>query len=110
MRTPESNARGAAEWAFDHPTEWSALRSIFAGLPRRGVPFTRDTVYTELAARRLTVTEGEEFLRDHNMYAALLRYAILLDPELGERARLRRSAYDELDMGSIWEEVAHGRS
>lgn len=108
MRTPTDNATAAAEWAKSHPTEWSALLTIFSGLPRKGAPFTRDTVYTELAMRRLNVTDNEDFMRDHNMYAALLRYAIILDPTVGERAHLRKSAYDDIDMVHIWEVVWDG--
>lgn len=103
-RTPEENARNAAIWAKTHPVEWSRLLGVFDSLPKRGVPFTRDSVYTELAKIKTEVTEDGEFARDHNMYAVLLRYAYMLWPSIGEKARLRKSAYDELDLKAIWEE------
>ena len=106
-RTPSENARNAAIWAKEHPIEWSRLLGVFNSLPKRGVPFTRDSVYTELAKIKTEVTEDGEFARDHNMYAVLLRYAAMLWPSIGEKARLRRSAYDELDLKAIWEEF-HG--
>lgn len=106
-RTPEENARNAAVWAKQHPVEWSRLLGVFRSLPRRGVPFTRDSVYTELAKIKTEVTEDGEFARDHNMYAVLLRYACMLWPSIKERVRLRKSAYDDLDLKAIWEEF-HG--
>lgn len=104
-RTPEENARAAALWAKDHPVEWSRLLGVFDSLPKRGVPFTRDSVYTELAKLGTEVTEDNEFARDHNMYAVLLRYAIMLWPSMAGKARLRKSAYDRLDLKSIWEDA-----
>lgn len=104
-RTPEENARAAAVWAKKHPVEWSRLLGVFNSLPKRGVPFTRDSVYTELAKFKTEVTEDNEFARDHNMYAVLLRYAIMLWPSMAGKARLRRSAYDDLDLKAIWEGV-----
>lgn len=103
-RTPLENARNAAIWAREHPVEWSRLLGVFHSLPKRGVPFTRDSVYTELSKIKTEVTEDGEFARDHNMYAVLLRYASMLWPSIGEKARLRKSAYDELDLKAIWEE------
>lgn len=104
-RTPEENARAAALWAKTHPVEWSRLLGVFSSLPKRGVPFTRDSVYTELAKLNTEVTEDNEFARDHNMYAVLLRFAIMLWPSVAGKARLRKSAYDDLDLKAIWEGV-----
>lgn len=106
-RTPEQNARNAALWAKTHPVEWSRLFGVFSSLPKRGVPFTRDSVYTELSKLKTEITEGGEFARDHNMYAVLLRYACMLWPSIRKKARLRKSDYDSLDLKAIWEEV-HG--
>lgn len=103
-RTPEENARNAAIWAKTHPVEWSRMVGVFHSLPKRGVPFTRDSVYTELAKLSTEVTEDNEFERDHNMYAVLLRYACILWPSIRPRVRLRHSAYDDLDLKAIWEE------
>lgn len=78
---------------------------MFHSLPKRGVPFTRDSVYTELAKITVEVSEDGEFARDHNMYAVLLRFACMLWPSLKGKARLRHSAYDDLDLKAIWEEA-----
>lgn len=104
-RSPESNAMTAALWAKEHPSEWLFLVDVAHGCKLKGRPLMRDQVYTMAANERLSLSSSEEFKRDHNVWAALVRYLVMLDPSLLSVVNLRRSALDGVDMAKAWDEV-----
>ena len=77
---------------------------MYRWLNDHGKPVMRDSIYTRAAESGVPITVTDQFMRDHNMWAVLARYMVMLDPSLLRCVRLRKSALDEIDLASIWRE------
>lgn len=103
-RSAENNARDAVRWVSDNPEAWGYLLKTVKWLNDHGRPVMRDSIYTRAAESGVPITVNDQFMRDHNMWAVLARYMVMLDPSLLRCVRLRKSALDEIDLASIWRE------
>lgn len=45
-------------------------------------------------------------VRNHNLYAGITRYMVMLRPRLCRTVHFKRSEMDDLDLVAIWREVA----
>lgn len=98
-------ARDACAWVRRNPSDFKRLMRIFHAQVDRGVPCTRrGDVYKTALDMGMDVSVVEELRHDHNIYAALTRYAVMLRPRIARTVRFRKSKLDAVDLAAIWHE------
>lgn len=101
----ERYAYSAAEWIASHRSTFRALmafmhRQVDAGNPRT----QREKVLSWAADQGIEMTDVADLKRNHNLYAALTRYMVMLRPRLARTIHFRESDLDAIDMVAIWRE------
>ena len=104
----ERAAYDACYWVRGNGDAFKSLmrhlhRQVDSGNPRT----TRDDVMAWARENRTTMTVLDDLARDHNLFAALSRYMVMLRPRLARTLRFRKSNLDSVDMAAIWHEVVN---
>ena len=98
----------AAYWVRDHGSAFKALMAFMHRQVDAGNPCTtRDDVLAYAREAHLGMSLSDDLKRDHNLYAALTRYMVMLRPRLARTIRFRKSRMDDYDMAAIWHEVVN---
>lgn len=98
-------------WVKSNPAAFRAVmamahREVDSGNPR----LTRDDAYAMLRGMRVRMADGDgepaeiELVRNHNFWACLSRYMVMLRPRLARVLRFRRSMFDQVDLQEVWRE------
>ena len=109
--TPRDQAERVCLWIKANPHAFRMLmamahREVDNGNPR----FTRDDAYAQLRSMGLRVADGDgspvevDLVRNHNFWACLTRFMVMLRPRLAKTLCFRASAYDEVDLQAVWRE------
>lgn len=107
----ERYAHDAARWVRDHKAAFRALMSYMHGQVDAGNPCTtREDALSYAREKGMEVSVIADIKRDHNLYAGLTRYMVMLRPRLARTIRFRKSKMDPVDMVAIWHEVVDSRT
>ena len=103
----ERYAYSAAEWAHTHWRDFVRLkaylhRQVDAGDPRT----TRSDVLAWAKQEGVGMSDVATVVRNHNLWAGLARYMVMMSPRLCRTVHFKRSEMDDLDLVAIWHEVA----
>ena len=104
-------AARVCDWVKANPKAFKAVmamahREVDAGNPR----LTRDEAYALLRSMRLKMADGEgspdeiELVRNHNFWACLSRYMVMLRPRIARVLCFRGSMFDRIDLQAVWRE------
>lgn len=97
--TGEELVGRARAWVAANPDGWARFRAACAESQRRYGRVSRDLVFTVLAEQRQDVTDRPGVCRAHDLYSALVRWAVMGDPGLA--ARLVPCTIEEAYPGGI---------
>lgn len=98
----------AAYWVRDHGAAFKALMAFMHRQVDAGNPCTtRDDALAYARGAHLGVSLSADLKRDHNLYAALTRFMVMLRPRLARTIRFRESEMDKYDMAVVWHEVVN---
>lgn len=75
----------ARAWVEANPDGWHRFRMACAACQRRYGRVSRDLVFTILADQRQDVSDRPGVCRAHDLYSALVRWAVAADPGLNAR-------------------------
>lgn len=102
---PEAYVREACRWVRKHPDRFKRLMRIVHREVDRGNPnVQRGDVYKLARDTGFEVSECDELRRDHNLWAVLARYMVMLRPRLARSISFRRAGCDEVDLEAVWRE------
>lgn len=96
-------AETACYWVRDHEKQFKTLMWLIHEQVDGGNPCVQEGDMSMLARRHgIEWSEIRELKRDHNMWAVLTRYMVMLSPRLAKVLHFRRSKVDDLDLQAIW--------
>jgi len=102
-QSAENMARDACMWVNAHPSDFKRLMSVFHRQVDAGFPCTRrGDVYKAALDMGMDVSVVDQLRHDHNLYAPLTRYMVMLRPRLARTINFRKSKLDQIDLVSIW--------
>lgn len=111
MSPAEATAYEACKWVKDNRRDFKLLMCVFHNNVNQGVSCTKRGELEHWARfHGITPSNDEAFQFDHNLYAALTRYMVMLMPRLARTINFRKSALDDVDLASIWYEVVDSRT
>ena len=111
MMTPENMARDACRWIGEHPDAFKRILRMLHTQVDRGNPRTRrDDIVSFARDMGFDVSVVDELRHDHNLFAGISRYAVMLRPRLARTLHFRRSKLDDVDLVSIWHETVDGKT
>lgn len=95
-------------WIKAHGDAFKAMmaychRQVDDGNPRT----TRDDVMAWARDNSVGMSVLDDLVRDHNLFACVTRYAVMLRPRLAKTLRFRKSKLDKVDLAAIWHEVVN---
>lgn len=104
-------AERVCDWVKRNPRAFRAVmamahREVDAGNPR----LTRDDAYAMLRSMRVQMADGDgepceiDLVRNHNFWACLSRYMVMLRPRLAKVLCFRKSMFDSIDLEQVWRE------
>lgn len=104
----ERAAYDACYWVRGNGAAFKAMmaychRQVDEGNPRT----TRDDVMSWARDNRVGMAVLDDLVRDHNLYACVTRYAVMLRPRLAKTLHFRKSKLDQVDLAAIWHEVVN---
>lgn len=96
-------AETACYWIRDHERQFKTLMWLIHEQVDDGSPCVQEGDMAMLARKHgIEWSEIKELKRDHNMWAVLTRYMVMLSPSLAKALHFRRSKVDDIDLQAIW--------
>ena len=107
----ERQAYDVCYWIKENRETFRKLMHLMHRRVDEGCPRTRrDDVVSYATEMGLPITVIDGLRHDHNLFAGLSRYAVMLRPRLARTLHFRKSALDDIDLVSIWHEVVDPRT
>ena len=107
----ETMVESACIWVRDHNGQFRTMMSLIHEQVDGGNPCVQEGDIVLLAKQRgFGWSEAREFKRDHNMWAVLTRYMVMLSPRLSKALRFRKSKVDDVDLQAKWYEIVPGQT
>lgn len=108
---PKAYVRSACRWIKRNPALFKRLMHLVHMEVDRGNPnVQRGHVYRLARDAGFSITECDELKRDHNLWAILARYMVMLRPRLAKSLSFRPAGSDDVDMQSIWREEVNSET
>ena len=105
MSSAESMAFDVCSWIERHPDDYKRLLKVLHRQVDSGNPRTRrDDVISFARDMGMEVSVVDDLRHDHNLFAGLSRYAVMLRPRLARTLHFRKSKLDEIDLAAVWHE------
>ena len=109
----EISARVMAEsgclWVKNHPRQFKTIMSLIHEQVDDGNPCVQEGDIAMLArSRHIEWSDIKELKRDHNLWAVLTRYMVMLRPRLARALHFRKSKVDDLDLVEVWHGTVNG--
>lgn len=109
--TARDQAERVCLWIKANPRAFRAVMAMAHREADEGNPrLTRDEAYALLRSMRLKMADGEgspdeiELVRNHNFWACLSRYMVMLRPRIARVLCFRGSMFDRIDLQAVWRE------
>lgn len=101
-------AKDACYWIRDNPDSFKRIMAVFHDQVDKGNSCTRrDDVINYARDKGFDVSVIEELRHDHNLYAGITRYAVMLRPRIARTVNFRKSKLDDIDLVEVWHEVVN---
>ena len=101
----ETYVRKACRWVNKNPQLFKRIMYLCHKEVDKGNPcIQRGQIYKLAQDAGFSITECQEIRRDHNLWAILARYMVMLRPRLAKSLNFRNAGCDHVDMVSIWHE------
>ena len=101
----------ACVWVRDHNRQFRTIMSLVHEQVDEGNPCVQEGDIALLArARGFGWSEVKEFKCDHNIWAVLTRYMVMLNPRLCRALCFRKSKVDDVDLQAKWYECVPGQT
>ena len=101
----------ACVWVKGHNRQFRTMMSLVHEQVDEGNPCVQEGDIALLArARGFGWSEVREFKCDHNLWAVLTRYMVMLSPRLTKALSFRKSKVDEVDLQAKWYEIVPGQT
>ncbi len=95
-------------WVKDHKTHFKTIMSLVHEQVDEGNPRVMEGDIALLARDRgIEWSYIEEIKRDHNMWAVMTRYMVMLRPRLARTLCFRKSKVDGFDMIDAWHRIVN---
>ena len=105
---PADYVRRFCRWVKEHPDRFKRVLHLIHMEVDRGNPCVqRGQIYKLAQDAGLPIADCDELRRDHNVWPALTRYAVMLRPRLARSLNFRESGCDHVDMQAIWREIVN---
>ena len=105
-KAAENMARDVCSWVKKHPSDFKALMRTVHHQVDIGNPRTRrDDIVSFARDMGMEVSVVDDLRHDHNLFAGLSRYMVMLRPRLARTLHFRPSKLDGIDLAAIWHEV-----
>lgn len=104
-KSPLERIKDACIWARDNRTSFTRFVNALLELSQSEAYISRDNAYYLAQQHGIEISLIAELRRDHNLWAALSRYAIMLHPELIECVRPKACSIDGWDLAHVWRSV-----
>lgn len=104
-RDPKKYIYDALTWiAKDYPDRWLRFINLCEDEQAAGNPrIQRDQVYLLARQHGLPITECDEYRNDHNLFAALSRYALMFRPKLAGVLHPKEQPWDNCGINFVEE-------
>lgn len=97
-------------WVRGHNEQFRTMMSLVHEQVDDGNPCVMEGDIAILArARGFGWSEVRDFKCDHNIWAVLTRYMVMLSPRLSKALCFRKSKVDDVDMQAKWYEIVPGQ-
>lgn len=107
----ERTAYDVCAWVKGNRDSYKRMLRLFHEQVDSGNPRTRrDDVVSFARDMGLPVSVVDDLKHDHNLFAGLSRYAVMLRPRLARTLHFRKSKLDDIDLIPIWHEVVDPRT
>lgn len=101
----------ACLWVKSHNGQFRTIMSLVHEQVDDGNPCVQRGDIALLArARGFGWSEVREFKCDHNLWAVLTRYMVMLSPRLTKALCFRKSKLDDVDLQAKWYEIVPGQT
>lgn len=104
-KPPIERAKDACMWARDNRTSFTRFVNALLELSKREPYISRDNAYYIAKHHSIEISLIGELKRDHNLWAALSRYAIMLHPELINHIKPKPANIDTVDLAYVWRSI-----
>ena len=96
-------AESACLWVKEHPRQFKTIMRLIHEQVDDGNPCVQEGDIAMLArSSGIGWSEIKELKRDHNLWAVLTRYMVMMRPRLARALHFRHSKVDDLDLQRIW--------
>lgn len=104
-------AESGCMWVKNHPKQFKTIMSLIHEQVDDGNPCVQEGDIAMLArSRHIEWSEIKELRRDHNLWAVLTRYMVMIRPRLAKALHFRESKVDRLDLQAIWYSIVPGQT
>lgn len=104
-----NTAKDVCYWVKAHPQEFKRILAVLHEQVDGGNPRTRrDDIVSYARDMGMSVSVIDELRHDHNLFAGLSRYAVMLRPRLARTLHFRKSKLDQVDLVAVWHEIVDG--
>ena len=109
--TPRDQVERVCLWIQANPKAFKAVMAMAHREADEGNPrLTRDDAFAMLRSMRIGMADGDgepceiDLVRNHNFWACLSRYMVMLRPRLARVLMFRKSQFDGIDLQAVWRE------
>lgn len=110
MALAEKSAKRACEWVLQHPESYQQLVGMIDDMRLAHYPrVMRGDIYLQALQHGITITDAQEFRRDHNLWAGIVRIIKFQYPELRNVLHTRKSKLDVINIERMFTEMSEQR-
>lgn len=109
--TPRDQVERVCLWIQANPKAFKAVMAMAHREADEGNPrLTRDDAFAMLRSMRIGMADGDgepceiDLVRNHNFWACLTRFMVMLRPRLARVLCFRGSMFDQIDLQAVWRE------
>ena len=111
VEDPSAYVRQVCRWIKRNPDLFKRCMYLIHAEVDRGNPCVQRGHMFKLAQEAgLSITDCEEVRRNHNFWAILTRYWVMLRPRLAKSLNFREAGCDHVDMQAIWREEVNAET
>jgi len=108
MNDAVNTAKDVCYWVKEHQQDFKRIMSVLHKQVDLGNPRTRrDDVLSYARDMGIEISLVDQLRHDHNLYAGITRYAVMLRPRLARTVNFRKSKLDGVDLVAVWHEVVN---
>lgn len=105
---PKVYVRRFCFWVKNNPKRFKRILHLIHMEVDKGNPCVqRGQIYKLAQDAGLPIADCDELRRDHNVWAVLTRFAVMLRPRLARSLNFREAGCDHVDLQGMWREIVN---